>query len=181
MATEAALKNRETAEDTSAHRSVRNSSEQVHRAVIADLQLQIQEISSRVAEVDIEKAERVQLRADLKNLEHQLQVNIELMAARLEQCEKRFSEPMASTSEREADSHLPALLERLNRLEDRLGKVDLISKQISNLEEDGKIESKQLSTLQDQYSLLRKEVVEIKFHVERLCRTQEDVKYGKSL
>lgn len=178
MVTEPAFNDAESSEETSTCPRCGHVREKqadcVSEAIISDLQLQIREISAKISEVDTEKAERSQLQADLKNLEHQLQVSMELMTNRLEQCETRFSGSALSLSQQEADSHLPALLERLNRLEDRLEKVDLISKQISSLEEGGRIESEQLLMLQDQYSLLKNEVVEIKLNVERLYRPREN-------
>jgi len=67
--------------------SVKKPSEPDQATVISDLQQQVRELSARFAEIEFEKAERSQLRTDLKNLDRRLQDMLDRMALQLEQFE----------------------------------------------------------------------------------------------
>jgi chromosome segregation ATPase len=147
--------------------------EQDSRMLIADLQRQVREISIRFTELEFEKAERIQIRTDLKNMEQQLQSDAERVIARLEQCEKRLEQASGSKSQHEREVLLPSLLTRLERLEDRLGSLDHISRQINSLEDKNEDFLQQIAELQSQLTILRDEVTETKRQAEEADQGRE--------
>jgi chromosome segregation ATPase len=147
-------------------------SEQERRVAISDLQLQLREIYVRIAEVEFEKAERNQLRTQLKNLEQHFQANLEQIAIQLEQVEKRLAEPSVSAFQQEIEVYFPRLLKRLEQVEGRLGELKDIGSQINALNEKNEAGSKQLSMLQNQHSALREEFSAIKSQLEQVCEAQ---------
>jgi DNA repair exonuclease SbcCD ATPase subunit len=147
-------------------------SEQERRVAISDLQLQLREISVRIAEVEFEKAERNQLRTELKNLEQHFQANLEQIALQLEQIEKRLAEPSVSTFQQEMEDYFPRLLKRLEQVESKLEGLEDIGSQINDLNEKNGAGSKQLSMLQSQHSALREEFAAIKSQLEQVCEAQ---------
>jgi chromosome segregation ATPase len=143
------------------------------KSSIADLRMQMREISLRFTELEFEKAERIQIRTDLKNLEQRLQSDVERIAARLEQCEKRLEQASGSKSQHEREVLLPSLLTRLERLEDRLGSLDHISRQINSLEDKNEDFLQQIAELQSQLTILRDEVTETKRQAEEADQGRE--------
>jgi DNA repair exonuclease SbcCD ATPase subunit len=154
--------------------TARQQSEQERRAVVSDLQLQVREISARMAEVEFEKAERNQLRTELKNLEQFVQTNLEQITGRMERCEKRNGEQPASKVQQEIEDHFPPLLKRLERAEDRLERLDHISSQINDLNDKSGAGFQQLSKLQIQYSALREEFAAIRNRLEQVYEAQRN-------
>jgi phage shock protein A len=150
------------------------SMEQDRGSVLSDLQLQVRELCARFAEVEFEKAERHQLRADLRNLERQLQDNLKRMSAQLGNLEKRFDEPSAPIAQQEHGVHLPALLERLGQIENRLERLDHINRKISDLDGKNGTNSQLVSDLQAQHSILREEITAIKSQLELVRQIHEN-------
>ncbi len=146
--------------------SVKKPPELDQAAAISDLQQQVRELSARFADIEFEKAERGQLRADLKNLDHRLQDMLDRMALQLEQFEKRFKESPVQGPKQESGVHLPALLERLKQLEEKLQSLGQITSQTSSLDEKTAAISQLISELQGQHSALREQVVEMKSQLE---------------
>jgi DNA repair exonuclease SbcCD ATPase subunit len=157
-------------DDSIAHQQ----SDQERRAVISDLQLQIREISTRIAEVEFEKAERNQLRIELKNLEQLLQTSLDQLANRLEQCEKRFGELLISTTQQEMENHFPSLLRRLEQVEGGFGRLEHIDNQINDLNEKGEARLLQLSELEVKYSTLIEEFAAIRGRLEQIYEAQKN-------
>ncbi len=103
--------------------STQQLSEQDDGMIISDLQIQLRDLNSRFADIEFERAERIQLRSDLKNLEKKLQDNLEQMAIRMEQCEKRVEDfPVSQSQQEPLESHLAPLLKRLDHVESILEK-----------------------------------------------------------
>ena len=153
--------------------SVKKPSEPDQATVISDLQQQVRELSARFAEIEFEKAERSQLRTDLKNLDRRLQDMLDRMALQLEQFEKRFKESPAQAPKHESGVYLPALLERLKQLEEKLQSLGQISHQTSNLDERTAAVSHLISELQGQHSALREQVMEIKSQLELVRQAEK--------
>lgn len=151
---------------------VQEQSEQELRVAISDLQLQFREISVKIAEVEFEKAERNQLRTELKNLERHFQANLEQIAIQLEQVEKRLADPPVSAFQQEIESYFPQLLQRLEHVEGRLESLKNIGNQINDLNEKNGAGSQQLSILQNQHSEISKEFAAIKSQLEEVCEAQ---------
>jgi chromosome segregation ATPase len=143
----------------------------------ADLHLQVRELSGRFADIEFEKAERNQLRTDLRNLESQIQANLEGMVARLQQVEKRLEEESVRRSEPEDPGlrvHLAAILKRVEQIEDRLWSLDQLSGQLSDLEEKDGTNSQLMLELQAQHSSIRAEFLEVKSQLELVRQAHEN-------
>ncbi len=143
----------------------------------ADLQFQVRELSGRFAGIEFEKAERNQLRIDLRHLENQVQANQENMATRLQQVEKRFAEePVArsETAEPEVSVQLAAILDRVEQIEDRLRNLEHLSGQVSDLEEKTGNNSQLMFELQSQHSAIREEVSEVRSQLEFVRQAHEN-------
>ena len=149
-----------------------DTGEQDQKAMIADLQRQIREINSRFSEVDFEKAERNRLRADLKDLELQLQAKMDQMLERFEQCEVQIREGSTATAQQESDGGLHAILNRLDQLEQQLKSADNIGRQINDLEDKKSAILQQVTALEEQYSNVREEVAGIKSELEQIREAQ---------
>jgi chromosome segregation ATPase len=143
------------------------------KAATIDLQLQIKELTAKFAQVEFEKAERNQLRSDLRNLEQQFQTHLDLMADRLDQAEKRLIETPDPKPQPEPDDQSPEILKRLEKIEDILMNLDPISRQIEDLTQRDVTNSRQISEIQTQYTLLRQEVMEIKNQIDLISKARE--------
>jgi chromosome segregation ATPase len=146
---------------------------QDHKAANSDLQLQIKELSAKFSQVEFEKAERNQLRTDLKNLEQQFQAHLDRMAIRLDQVEKKSAETSDPKPQQKSESQSSEILKRLEKIEDILMNLDPISRQISDLTQRDVTNSRQISELQTQYTLLRQEVLEIKDQINLINKARE--------
>jgi archaellum component FlaC len=149
--------------------ATQDTGNQDHKAMIADLQRQIREIDSRFSEVDFEKAERNRLRADLKDLELQLQANMDQMVERFEQCNAQSPSPV----QEEEDSGLHGLLDRLDQIEEQLESAGNISRQINDLEDKQAPLLQRVTALEKQYSNVLEEVAKIKSKLEQIREAQE--------
>ena len=137
------------------------------RTMLSGLQTQVQVLSNRFAEVEFEKAERNQLRLDLKNLERQLSEN-------LGRLEYRLDNPLISpTPEDTTESALPEIHERLEHLETRLGSFDFAGQYIVELSEKGEANSHKISDAQLQIAILHKDFQEMKDRLEIIAQAQK--------
>jgi DNA repair exonuclease SbcCD ATPase subunit len=140
------------------------------KAAFSELQAKIKALHSRFAEVEFEKAERNQLRADLKNLERQLQEDTARVAGRLEKCEQRLENSQVSQLHQEAfDFEIPAIHDRLEQVEDKLGGLELADHGIAEIREKQDAGSGRLADLEAHISDLRREITEIR----SILQTQE--------
>jgi hypothetical protein len=128
-----------------------------------DLRIQLRELQSRFAEVEFEKAERSQLRADLKNLEKQLQDVQWRSSIRLDEFEKLHREPAPEVLE--LRSQMETVWERLDQLETRAqaprpgGVASGSDPQLPDILP--RIEQEMME-LKDQLAVLREQVIELK-------------------
>ncbi len=139
--------------------------DQESNSLIADLQMQVREMSTRFSDLEFEKAERTRMRTDLKNIEQQIQSDREQVSARLEQFEKRLEQNLGGESRQEREVLLPSLLTRLEKLEDRLESLDNLTRQINDLTDKTGAHAQQVAEIQNQLSVLRDEVLEMKYQV----------------
>jgi len=145
--------------------------DQDSKTAIADLQAQIKEISGRFAEVEFEKAERNQIRTDLKNLEQQLAEKINILIAQIEQSEKNLAQYGTSSNEskHDAEPQMPALLERLEEIEGKLiGKASLES-----LDEAQSSNVSEIKDVKDQIGVVSGQILEMRNQLDLLLKKQE--------
>jgi DNA repair exonuclease SbcCD ATPase subunit len=143
-------------------------SEQQQKVLIADLQLQVKELSSKICEIEFEKAERSRLQRDLKDLDRKLQTGLEDITARFEQAEKRFDEMSTPKPQEGLNSNLLAFEDRLRRVEDRLENLVHINHKFDDILEKYGINLQQILEIRDQVSALQKEFVETKSQMDLL-------------
>ena len=137
------------------------------RTMVSGLQMQVQVLSNRFAEVEFEKAERNQLRLDLKNLERQLSENI----GRLEY---RLDHPLISPAPQDTtESVLPEMRERLEHLEAKLGSLDFAGQYIVELSEKGEANAHKISDMQPQIAILHNDFQEMKSRLEIIAQAQK--------
>lgn len=99
--------------------------EQDFRPVMAELETQVHSLSNRFNEIEFEKAERSQLRMDLKNVEQQFHEKLDGIEARLLQCEKLYEQSQVQqTPPPVPDGDSSSTKERLDRVEEKLGSID---------------------------------------------------------
>ena len=133
------------------------------RASFSELQAKVSALHSRFAEVEFEKAERNQLRTDLKSLERQFHESTARVGSRLEQCEQRLEKPPVSQQQQEAfDFEIPAIHDRLIQMEDRLGGLELAGQSLPEICEKQDAGSGRISELENQIADLRREITEIR-------------------
>ncbi len=101
---------------------------------LAEMRQQVKELHRRLNEVEFERAERGQIRAELRNLERRFQSGIEELTSRFDTLEKLTNEPPAPPpvpaqqdySQLKNDLYETLLLplaQRVNQVEDRLEKI----------------------------------------------------------
>jgi chromosome segregation ATPase len=145
-------------------------------AALTQIQSQIQAFSGRFAEVEFEKAERSQLRIDLKNLERQIRESMARMESRLAQTEKSLENPPAPPAQQAApDMRVMALTERLERTEEKLGSFDFATQSIVALGEKNEANSRHVEDLKGQLTALQNEAKEIKSAPELVSQAQKQV------
>ncbi len=150
-------------------------SEQDQRALVADIQLQIREISSKISEAEFEKAERNRIQKELKDLDKRLQSSLDGMTARLDQHEKRMDEISATKPQQDSSANdLTPFEERLKRVEEKAIGVDRLNHQFGDLVEKYGINVQQILELRDQWSVLQKDFQEAKAEMELLRKAQAD-------
>ena len=137
------------------------------RTLILELQSQVHELSGRCVQVEFEKAERNQLRQDLKSLEKQL-------AEKVERLENRIEAPqMPQVDQEMLDPRLPELRDRLEQAEATLGSFEFAGQYMVELSEKGETNSCQISDLQQQISALRQDLESIKGQLEAVSEAQK--------
>jgi hypothetical protein len=149
------------------------------RAALTQIQSQIQVFSGRFAEVEFEKAERGQLRIDLKNLERQIRESIARMESRLMQTEKSLQNPPAPPTpppqQPMPDTKLMAVTEKLERMEEKLGSFDFATQSIVSLGEKNEANSRQVEEIKGQLTALQSETKEAKGAPELISQAQKQV------
>jgi hypothetical protein len=137
------------------------------QATLSELQAQVQLLSNRFSQVEFEKAERSQLRLDLKNLERQLFENLERMESRLE------NPPTPEAQQETIDPRLPEILERVELAEAKLGSVDFAGQYMIELSEKSEANISEIADLKRQIALLREDFGKINSQLEILTQAQE--------
>ncbi len=134
---------------------------------IEELQDQIKTLSSRCAQVEFEKAERHQLRQDLKNLERQLAENVERLESRMNNAPAPPADPQTS------DPRFAELRDKLEQAEATLGSFEFAGQYMVELSEKGETNARHILELQQQVALLREEVDTIKLQLEAISAAQQ--------
>jgi len=133
------------------------------KAAFAELQTRVKALHARFAEVEFEKAERNQLRADMKSLERQFNENAARFGSRLEKCEQQQDSPPVSQLHQEAfDFEIPAIHDRLEQVEDRLGGFELAGQAIAEMREKQDAALGRIQELENRLTDLRREIEEIR-------------------
>jgi predicted ribosome quality control (RQC) complex YloA/Tae2 family protein len=130
-----------------------------------DLQLKVRELHARFVEIEFEKAERTRLRADLKNLEQQLQRHQERTSAQLEQLEQRLS-ATPEVPGLNIDERIQQILPKCTACENKTTKLtenlSLTINQLGDLWEKTNHNSHQATELSGHVAVLQRELSEIK-------------------
>jgi TolA-binding protein len=158
--------------------------ERERKSAIADLQTQIRELNARLEEMAFEKAERNQLRTDLKNLEKQLQENLDLTSSRFQEFDKflgtmpaeglEASEARAENFHDEVNQVSPPgekeddNSRKISKLQDQLSELRGQLREMQCLPEQLQQDRKAVSELQDQLSELGGQVREMRSLLEQL-------------
>jgi chromosome segregation ATPase len=156
--------------------------EQDPKTAISDLQMQIRELSARFTDAEFEKAERNQIRADLKNLERQLRESVDKTSTRLEQCEQRIE--CSSLPNAKLESlifNFSSIMERLERLEERLQGLESGGTKDDELWEYEDDNSNVLLELHSQLTALGEEVSGIKCQLENVRHVPDAVEPKSAL
>jgi chromosome segregation ATPase len=149
------------------------------RAALTQIQLQLQTFTGRFSEVEFERAERSQLRIDLKNLERQIRESIARVESRLTQTEKSLQNPPAPPAQpaqqSTPDIRVMALTEKLERVEEKLGSFDFATQSIVSLGEKNEANSRQVEEIKGQLAALQNETKEAKGAPELISQAQKQV------
>jgi chromosome segregation ATPase len=145
--------------------------ESLIRSEIPDLQMRVRELNSRLIAVEFEKAERKQLRSDLKNLEQQIRQSQEQVEIRMQQIEtslanayKEFNHEIGSKRLEippqfaEIEAKTAALVDNLNLTVD----------QLTGLWEKTGQNSFQITELNEQMTALRQTVLAMNTQMDSL-------------
>jgi chromosome segregation ATPase len=138
------------------------------RLMIEELQDQVRRLSTRCSQVEFEKAERTQLRQDLKNLERQLVENVERLEGQMVPLP-----PVPQTELQALDPRLPELRDRLEQAESTLGSFEFAGQYIVELSEKGEANSRQIADLQQLIGLLREDLDSVKSQLEAIAEAQK--------
>ena len=137
------------------------------RALVSEMQTQIQVLTGKFAEIEFEKVERNLLRADLKNLERQLSEQIETVRSELEAPVIPPPQPPA------VDPRFAVIDERLEQIDSKLGSYDFAGQYMVELSEKCEGNARQVSELQQQICSLRDELEVLKSQMEILAQVQK--------
>ena len=137
------------------------------RTMIEELQIQVQTLSNLCVQVEFEKAERNQLRLDLKNLERQLVENVGRLENRLENV------PAPQAEEQLFDPRLPELRDRLAQAEATLGSFEFAGQYMVELSEKGETNARQIGDLRNQVTILREDLDSIKRQLDSIAEAQK--------
>jgi chromosome segregation ATPase len=162
---------------TSSESSDTSEEEVLAKSEIQDLQIQVRELSSRLIDVDFEKAERKKIRSELTELNKQMQQNQTEIETRMrkieEKLEKSFRESTSQITpefmenlpkSEEIEQKASELTENLNRANDQL--TSLWKKTDKN--------SDQITELCDQVMSLQNEILETRNQLESMEKNQVD-------
>jgi chromosome segregation ATPase len=141
---------------------------QSFRMMIEELQEQVRTLSTRCSQVEFEKAERTQLRQDLKNIERQLVENFERLESQM-----GTPPPVPPTEQQTFDPRLPELRDRLEQAESTLGSFEFAGQYIIELSEKGEANARQIADLQQQIGLLREDLDGVKSQLESVAEAQK--------
>jgi chromosome segregation ATPase len=134
---------------------------------IVELQEQVRALSSRCAQVEFEKAERNQLRQDLRNLERQLVESVERLESRMDNPPAPPAEPQA------CDPRFDELRDKLEQAEATLGSFEFAGHYMVELSEKGETSARYIADLQQQVALLREDIDAIKLQLEAISAAQQ--------
>jgi chromosome segregation ATPase len=137
------------------------------RTILSELQTQVRVLSTRFAEVEFEKAERSQIRQDLKNLERQLFEGLERLSSRIET-------PSIPQAQNESlDPYLPEIQEKLDKMESRLESLDSAEQHIVALRRQTEANSRQILDFQEKIQALREDFDKFREDLEAVSQAQK--------
>jgi uncharacterized protein involved in exopolysaccharide biosynthesis len=136
------------------------------RLMIEELQDQVRMLSTRCSQVEFEKAERTQLRQDIRNLERQLGENIERLEGRM-----AVQPAMPQIEQPLLDPRLPELRDRLEQAEATLGSFEFAGQYMVELSEKGEANARQIADLQQQVASLREDLANAKNQLDLIAET----------
>lgn len=140
-----------------------------------ELEIKVRELSSRVIDVEFEKAERKKLRTELKELEEKIRKDHEEVEARMQRMEKRV-EGLSRESEPQIAPELLENLPKKEELEPRIAqmteKLESTLDQLTGLWEKTGQNSFQLTELGDQITAVRSDFLEARNQLEKLQKNQ---------
>ncbi|MDM7998065.1 MAG: hypothetical protein QUT30_20540 [Acidobacteriota bacterium] len=137
------------------------------RMRIQELQDQVQTLSSRCAQVEFEKAERSQLRQDLRSLERQLAENVERLEMRMDTVPAPVAEPQVF------DPRFSELRDRLEQAEATLKSLEFAGQYMVDLSDKSETSARQIADLYQQVALFREEIDAVKNQIEALVEAQK--------
>ena len=138
---------------------------------INNLYMQVRELGSRLMDVEFEKAERKQIRVDLKDMKNQIHQNQAEMNAHMQQIEEKLeSLPKESASQitPEVLENLPKSDEIEKKASELKDSLNNTNEQLTDLWETTGQNSSQITELRDQIAYLRNEIHETKSRMESI-------------
>jgi chromosome segregation ATPase len=147
------------------------------KSEIQNLQIQVRELSSRLINVDFEKAERKKIRSELTDLNKEVHQNQTEMETRMRQIEERLESSFLES----ASQVTPEILENLPRSEEIDQKaseltdnINRINDRLTSLWEKTGQNSHQIEELCDQVTTLYNEILETKNQLESMEKIEVD-------
>jgi chromosome segregation ATPase len=147
------------------------------KSEIQNLQIQVRELSSRLINVDFEKAERKKIRSELTDLNKQMYQNQTEMETRMRQIEERLESSFLESASQVA----PEILENLPKSEEIDQKaseltdnINRINDRLTSLWEKTGQNSHQIEELCDQVTTLYNEILETKNQLESMEKIEVD-------
>jgi len=137
------------------------------RLLIEELQDQVQTLSSRCAQVEFEKAERSQLRQDLRSLERQLAENVERLEIRMDNVPPPVAEPQT------IDPRFSEFRDRLEQAEAALKSFEFAGQYMVDLSDKSETSARQIADLHQQVALFREEIDAVKNQLEAVVEAQK--------
>lgn len=147
------------------------------KSEIQDLQIQVRELSSRLIDVDFEKAERKKIRSDLTDLNKQMQQNQTEMVTQMKQIEERLErsfQESASQITPEILENLPKSEEMEQQASELTDNLNHINDRLTSLWEKTGQNSSQITELCDQVTSLHNEILETRDQLESMDKNQVD-------
>jgi len=147
------------------------------KSEIQDLQIQIRDLSSRLINVDFEKAERKKIRSELTDLNKQMdqnQTEIETRMRKIEEKLERSFQASASQITPELLENLPKSEEIEEKASELTDNLNRINDQLTSLWEKTGQNSYQITELCDQVTSLHDEILETRNQLESMETNQVD-------